>query len=236
MKERLQKILARAGIASRRAAEDLIRAGRVSVNGERISEVGASADPDVDHVEFDGRPLHFPAATRVIMLNKPVGYVSTSHLSRESGRSVMELVPSDRRYFTIGRLDRDTSGLLLLTDDGDLAYQLTHPKHGARKFYEVEVNCRLSDDELQQLCDGVILDDGEAHALEVKRLRGYHIRIVLGEGRKRQARRMVEALGARVRSLHRSGIETLRLGELPPGHWRELSSKEIAALRGSFKP
>ncbi len=231
MRERLQKILARAGIASRRASEDLIRAGRVRVNG-KVIDIGASADAEVDHIEFDGKPIVRPRASRVLLLNKPAGYVSTSRIDREKGRSVLDLVPSDRRYFTVGRLDRDSSGLLLLTDDGDLAYRLTHPKHGTRKYYELETNRRLEDEELDKLATGVMLDDGVARAVEVKRLRGYRIKLVLGEGRNREIRRMIEALDARVRSLHRTGVGPLRLQDLPLGHWRELSAQEIAALRG----
>lgn len=234
MKERLQKILARAGIASRRASEELIRAGRVRVNG-KVVDIGASADAEVDHIEFDGKPVVRPRASRVLLLNKPVGYVSTSRIDREKGRSVLDLVPSDRRYFTVGRLDRDSSGLLLLTDDGDLAYRLTHPKHGTRKYYELETNRRLEDEELDKLATGVMIEDGIARALEVKRLRGYRIKLVLGEGRNREIRRMIEALDARVRALHRTGVGPLRLQDLPLGHWRELSAKEIAALHGPAK-
>ncbi len=232
MKERLQKILARAGIASRRAAEELIRAGRVRVNG-KVAEIGDSAEADVDRIEFDGKPVRRPRSSRVLLLNKPVGYLSTSRIDREAGRSVLELVPSDRRYFTVGRLDRDSSGFLLLTDDGDLAFRLTHPKHGTRKYYEVETNRRLEDEELEKLAAGIMLDDGFARPIEVKRLRGYRLKIVLGEGRNREVRRMIETLDARVRSLHRTGVGPLRLDDLPVGHWRELSAKEIAALRGS---
>lgn len=231
MKERLQKTLARAGIASRRAAEELITEGRVSVNGEIVSQLGVSVDPEVDRVEFDGQALPPRKPPRVLMLNKPVGHVSTSRTSREMGKSVLELVPNDRRYFTVGRLDRDSSGLLLLTDDGDLAYVLTHPKHGARKVYAVETERRLTDKDLRRLQDGVQLDDGVARAAAVMRLKGTSLEIVLTEGRKRQIRRMISALGTRVRSLHRTQITDLRLGELPTGRWRELTPAEIAALQ-----
>ena len=162
MKERLQKTLARAGVASRRASEELIRDGRVRVNGRIITDMGISVDPESDRIEFDSRPLPIPRPPRVLMLNKPVGYVCTSRISRETAPSVLDLVPTDRRYFSIGRLDRDTSGLLLLTDDGDLAFRLTHPKHGTRKFYEVETNHRLTDEELAELEEGVMIDDGLA--------------------------------------------------------------------------
>jgi pseudouridine synthase len=233
LRERLQKILARAGIASRRACEELIAAGHVRLNGERVTTLGLTADPDVDRIEFDGRLLPKPPRPRVILLNKPVGYLSTSRVVREAGRSVLELVPSDRRYFTVGRLDRDSSGLLLLTDDGDLAFRLTHPRHGTRKYYDVETTRRLTDDELERLRIGVSLEDGLARAMEVRRLSGNHIKLVLAEGRNREIRRMMRVIDARVRTLHRTGIGTLRLGDLPLGHWRELAAGEVAGLRAS---
>ena len=233
MKERLQKTLARAGVASRRASEELIRDGRVRVNGRIITDMGISVDPESDRIEFDSRPLPIPRPPRVLMLNKPVGYVCTSRISRETAPSVLDLVPTDRRYFSIGGLDRDTSGLLLLTDDGDLAFRLTHPKHGTRKFYEVETNHRLTDEELAELEEGVMIDDGLARAVEVKRLPRNRIRVVLAEGRKHQVRRMIQAVGARVRSLRRSGLGPLRLGDLPEGQWRELTPREIHSLRGT---
>jgi pseudouridine synthase len=231
VKERLQKTLARAGIASRRAAEELIASGRVTVNGEVVIQMGISVDPEVDRIHFDGRPLQSPAPPKVLMLNKPVGYLSTSRPSREVGESVLTLVPRDRRYFSVGRLDRDSSGLLLLTDDGDLAYQLTHPKHGTRKVYEVETTRRMTMDDLSALRSGVDLEDGVATVASAKRLTGNSLEVVLSEGRKRQIRRMIAALGGRVRRLHRTRIANLSLGDLPPGHWRELTASEVAALR-----
>jgi 23S rRNA pseudouridine2605 synthase len=231
VKERLQKTLARAGIASRRAGEELITSGRVTVNGEVVTQLGITVDPEVDRIQFDGNSLPSPAPTRVLMLNKPVGYLSTSRPSREVGESVLKLVPNDRRYFTVGRLDRDTSGLLLLTDDGDLAYQLTHPKHGTRKVYKVETTRRMTDGDLAALRSGVQLEDGVASAESVKRLTGNSIELVLTEGRKRQIRRAIAALGGRVRCLHRIRIDNLRLGDLHPGRWRELTGSEVAALR-----
>lgn len=231
MKERLQKVLARAGVSSRRAAEEIILEGRVTVNGAMVSILGTTVDAQTDRILIDGRPLNLPDATRVLMLNKPAGYVSTSRTSREVGESVLELVPKDRRYFSVGRLDADSTGLLLMTDDGDLAYRLTHPRHGTRKHYRVETFRRLTDDDLVALRVGVALEDGLARAQTVRRGAGNTFHIVLAEGRKRQIRRMISALGHRVRALHRTQIGPLKLGDLPLGHWRPLTEEEISVLR-----
>ena len=230
MKDRLHKVLAQAGIASRRAAEELIRSGRVKVNGEVVQQMGRTVDVAVDHVEFDGQPIQPPLPPRVLMLNKPVGFVSTSRISREIGQSVLELVPRDRRYFIVGRLDRDSSGLLLLTDDGDLAYRLTHPSQGVRKTYLVETATPLMAYDIQRLRSGVILEDGMARAVSIKRVGGSRLEMVIAEGRKRQIRRMIREVGGRVRTLHRVQIGGLRLGEMSAGQWRELEPHEIAAL------
>jgi pseudouridine synthase len=165
------------------------------------------------------------------MLNKPRGYISTCLPSRERGKSVLELIPHDRRYFPVGRLDRDTTGLLLLTDDGELAYHLTHPKHGARKVYVVRTAALLTDTQLEQLHSGVFIEGVLARAVEVTRLDRNRIQIVLNEGRKRQIRRMIMEVGSEVVELHRTEIAGLSLGNLQPGEWRELDYTEIESLR-----
>jgi 23S rRNA pseudouridine2605 synthase len=230
MKERLQKILASRGIASRRDAERLIQDGRVSVNGEVVEELGSKADPDHDVILFNGRPLPQQRAPKVLMLNKPVGYLCTTRKSREEGRIVLDLVPSDRRYFPVGRLDKESSGLLLLTDDGELALRLTHPRYGTHKTYIAEVNAPVTDSDIQQLTDGVLLEDGLARAITADRLGQRRMRVVLGEGRKRQVRRMIAALGLRVISLRRVQIGDLDLGALRAGQYRELKPQEIEQL------
>lgn len=230
MKQRLQKILAQRGVASRRTAEKMILDARVTVNGTVISVLGTQADPDADEIRVDGRPLPPPQRARVLMLHKPPGYVSTCRTGRETGKSVLELVPADRRYFPVGRLDRDSTGLLLLTDDGDLAHHLMHPRHKVPKVYEVESDRPLPADGARQLTAGVHLQDGISRALAVSSMGDSVYRVILGQGRKRQIRRMFQALGMQVLRLHRVQIGALPLGDLPAGRWRELTAHEIEDL------
>ena len=230
MKQRLQKILAQRGIASRREAERMICAQRVTVNGIVIDVLGAQADADNDEIRLDGQLIPAPRISRVLMLNKPEGFVSTCRIGRERGKSVLELVPADRRYFPVGRLDRDSSGLLLLTDNGDLAYRLTHPRHKVPKFYDVTCENPLNPGIIHQLKTGILLDDGPARAIEILISGKYTCHVILGEGRKRQIRRMFAAVGVRISRLHRTQIGNLKLETLPLGHWRELSTREIETL------
>jgi pseudouridine synthase len=229
--ERLQKFMARRGIASRRAAEQMILEGRVEVNGSTITRLGIKIDPESDHVKVDGRTVPREKTPRVLMLNKPSGVLSTSKTGKETGPTILDFVPRDRRYFSVGRLDKNSTGLLLITDDGDLAYQLTHPKFGTEKEYLVETRERLTDDQLDQLTSGVNLDDGIAAAARLKRAGPKRIRIVLREGRNRQIRRMIAAVGGRVTRLVRVRFAGLTLGELKEGKWRALTSEEINSLR-----
>jgi pseudouridine synthase len=230
VKQRLQKILAQRGVASRRAAERIMLDGRVTVNGAVISLLGTPADPDTDDIRVDGRPIPPPQKARVLMLHKPEGYLSTCRPGRETGKGVLELVPADRRYFPVGRLDRDSSGLLLLTDDGDFAHRLMHPRHKVPKTYEVECDAPLPAGGMQQLRSGLSLEDGVARALAVSAVGHGAYRVILGQGRKRQIRRMFQALGVRVLRLHRVQIGALPLGQLPAGRWRELTAEEIEDL------
>ncbi len=231
MTERLQKFLARRGVCSRRAAEKLIVEGLIAVNGTIVSELGSRVDPAKDSVTVDGEPVPKERRHKVLMLNKPVGYLSTCKPDREKGISFLELIPDDRRYYPVGRLDRDTTGLLLITDDGELAYTLTHPKFGSDKTYIVETEPPLTDIQLRKLKTGVLLDDGYAKALNVKRNGKKSLLLTLREGRNREIRRMMEALDVKVVHLHRDSFSGVELGSLRPGRWRELSPFEIDKLK-----
>jgi 23S rRNA pseudouridine2605 synthase len=235
--ERLQKYLARAGVASRRAAEDLIVAGRVSVNDVTVTGLGTKIVPGVDRVCVDGRQVEPPAEVVYLMLNKPAGVVTT--MDDPQGRpTVARYVPSaGPRLFPVGRLDAATTGLLLLTNDGDLAHALMHPRHHVPKVYRADVDGVPDPADLRRLREGVELDDGrtspaQARLLERRADRAV-VEIVLREGRKRQVRRMLSAVGHPVRSLTRVAYGPLPLGDLPPGAVRALSQDEVAALRAA---
>lgn len=231
---RLQKILADAGVASRRAAEALIAAGRVSVNGCIVATLGTKANPERDDIRVDGRPLARAAPPVYLALNKPAGYVSTA--SDERGRpTVLDLVRDvPARLYPVGRLDRDSEGLLLLTNDGDLALRLTHPRYGVEKEYAVLLDREPRPEALGLLATGIDLDGRRTAPARVRRLErapaGVWIAIALHEGRKRQIRRMCAALGLHVLRLIRVRIGPVRLGTLPPGAYRPLTSKEVEAL------
>lgn len=233
---RLQRFLARAGVASRRGSEDLMTAGRVAVNGAIVSELGAKVDPAVDRVTVDGREVRLGAAPAYHMLNKPDGYVTT--MSDPQGRpTVAELLPADAPagLFPVGRLDRDVTGLLLLTSDGDLAHRLLHPRHHVWKIYRAEVDGEPSAADLRALAEGIELDDGPTAPARVNLLWSEgsraEVEIALREGRKRQVKRMLAAVGHPVRSLRRTAFGPLELGDLAPGATRSLTEAEIAALR-----
>ena len=233
MTERLQKIISARGVASRRAAEEMIKAGRVSING-RIASLGESADPETDEILLDGRPLPSPQGNVYIMLNKPRGYVTT--LSDEKGRqNVSELVADcGVRVYPIGRLDMDSEGLLLLTNDGEFANALMHPKHEVNKTYEVWVT-GYHEAATVLLCRPISLDGYQIRKPEVKLLRAEGSKakylVTIHEGRNRQIRRMCEAAGMRVTRLRRISEGNLKLGELPLGKWRHLTEEEVAGLR-----
>jgi 23S rRNA pseudouridine2605 synthase len=230
MKERLQKILAQRGLCSRRRAEDLIREARVVLNGSIVHTVGTLADPATDDIVVDGKALPRLKPPRILALHKPVGYLCTSWKGREQGLTVFDLLPQDRRYFTIGRLDRDSSGLLLVTDDGYLAEHLAHPRYGTKKTYMVETDQPLTEDMRTKLRTGVRLEDGLARAEAVSKMTARRMRLTLIGGKKRQIRRMLLALGRRVLTLHRVEIGSFRLGRLPVGTWRELTESDIKLL------
>jgi 23S rRNA pseudouridine2605 synthase len=232
--ERLQKVLARAGVGSRRTNEMLIAEGRVTVNGE-VAVLGRRVDPGRDRVALDGVPVVVDATVVHWVLNKPAGYVTTAHDTH--GRpTVLDLVPGEPRVFPVGRLDLETEGLLLLTNDGDLAQLLTHPRHGVEKEYFVEVEGKPSPAALRRLREGVELDDGPtlpARARIVQEspaLTTTALAIVVKEGRKRMVRRMCATVGHPVVRLARTRIGPLRDPRLAPGTWRALATEEVRAL------
>jgi 23S rRNA pseudouridine2605 synthase len=226
---RLQTYIAHAGICSRRKAEHHILDGRVAVNGMVVTRLGTQIDPAADRVEVDGRPVMLDADPLVyIMINKPAGYItSCRHGSR---KIVMDLIDIEKRIFPVGRLDKDSTGLLLLTSDGDLHLRLTHPSFDHEKEYEVSVADPISDPALAQLRNGIVIDGTRTRKAGVRRLTDRSFRIILKEGRKRQIRRMVESVGNRVTGLHRIRVANLRLGDLAPGKWRYLTKSEISDL------
>jgi len=230
--ERLQKILARAGWGSRRACEELVRQGRVFVNGQRAT-LGQSADPARDRITVDGSRVRGPSAPSYIALHKPVGVVSTTH-AQDRRPTVTDLVASPHRLFPVGRLDADSEGLILLTDDGDLAQKLSHPRYGHEKEYRVLLDRRPDDGQLEAWRKGVVLDDGRRTAAADVRREGKGanawIRIVMAEGRKRQIRRTADSLGLRVERLIRVRFGPLRLGDLGPGEWRPVPASTFQAL------
>ena len=247
MNIRLQKLLSQAGIASRRAAEKLIAEGRVSVNGVTVREMGTRADPASDDVRVDGVRLKGAQRQRYILLNKPVGFVSTRS-DPQRRPTVMDLLGVREYVYPVGRLDYDTEGLLLLTNDGELAAQLTHPSHGVDRTYEARVAGIPDEEALQRLRQGIPLDGRRTAPADVALLtrsrpaldrqsaaaRGRDesvLRMTIREGRNRQVRRMCEAVGHPVRALRRIRIGSLQDRRLKPGQWRELTAEEVRGLR-----
>lgn len=232
---RLQKYLADAGVASRRASEKIIAEGRVAVNGEIIREMGVQVDENYDEVTVDGERIKNTVKKEYIMLNKPVGFITT--VSDDKGRpTVMELVSDiNARIYPVGRLDYDTEGLLLLTNDGDLTYRITHPKHDIKKTYVAEVTGDVSMETIVQLRRGVVIDGQKTSPAEVEVVGatqyGTKIEITIHEGRNRQVRKMFEALGCIVKKLRRTHEAGLTLGHLPLGKWRKLSESEVNMLK-----
>lgn len=234
---RLQKILAQAGICSRRGCEALIAAGRVTVNGDR-AVVGQKIQA-ADAIAVDGRPVQaHRQGFAYYALNKPRGVVST--VRDEWGRrTVLDLVRPPARVYPVGRLDADSEGLVLLTNDGELAHRLTHPRYQVPKVYEVEARGSITEAELVRLQRGIRLDDGPARAAEAVLLSRMAaaslVRLVMTEGRKHEVRRLLAAIGHEVLSLRRTAIGPLALGALEVGRWRTLSAEEVGALRGAVR-
>lgn len=232
---RLQKFIAECGIASRRGAEKIIESGRVSVNGETIDFMGFIVDPEKDVVEIDGNVITAEAKKYYIMLNKPKNYVTT--VSDDLDRpTVMQLVGGiNARIYPVGRLDFDTTGLLIMTNDGDFANMLMHPKNIVKKAYIARVDRPLLEEQLERLCKGIELDGvmtAPAKAENIKNpKKGIEVKIVIHEGRNRQVRRMLEAVGVNVLSLKRISVGPLTLGNLPEGKWRHLSTAEVNKMK-----
>lgn len=233
--ERLQKILSRAGISSRRAAEALILAGRVKVNGKAIRELGAKADPEVDVILVDGKPIRSPKFHRYFAYYKPRGVVVTKR--DDFGRkTVFDLLDLPKAVNAVGRLDKESEGLLLLTDDGELLQRYTHPSFQVRKVYHVQVSRLPSAEERRRMREGIQLEEKEVHAFSVKELKlgeGLWLEIVLGEGIKREIRRMLETFGIAVKRLIRMKHGEVELGALKPGQKIELSASLLKKVRRS---
>jgi pseudouridine synthase len=232
--ERLNKFLAQAGVASRRQADSLIRTGRVSVNGAVVLEMGVQIDPQNDLVEVDGRKIKQRVKYEYIILHKPPGYLSTVRDPFQRP-TVIDLLPkTESRLYPVGRLDLDTSGLLFFTNDGDLALALTHPRHLVEKVYQVKVSGIPTDSELQELSQGILLDDGwtAPAKIAIDRIENGNaiIMVTLREGRKRQVKRMMLAISHPVLSLRRIAMGPLTLGKLKPGEWRRPSESELKQL------
>lgn len=224
---RLNAYLARAGVASRRKADELIKAGRVTVNGEpgQLNTFVASSD----RVELDGRPLA-KQQLAYVLLHKPAGVVTTAH-DPQGRPTVVDLVGHDSRVVPVGRLDADTTGVLLLTNDGELAHRLAHPRYGVEKVYEAEVEGRPGAEVLRRLREGIELEDGPTAPAGARVIAPGRVELVLHEGRTHQVKRMLDAVDHPVRRLHRSRYAGLTLGSLAPGAWRELTRAEVDALR-----
>jgi 23S rRNA pseudouridine2605 synthase len=226
---RLAKYLATTGLASRRASEEIIRAGRVTMAGEVVTDPARDVEPG-DAVAVDGRPVS-PVHERVMYaLNKPAGVVSTAR-DPQGRPTVVTLVPQTERLYPVGRLDIDTTGLILLTNEGDLAHRLTHPSFEVEKTYRAVVGGPpIRDGALRALRDGIELDDGRTAPARVRRVSADTIEITIHEGRKRQVKRMCEAVGHPVKRLERVAFGPLQLGDLPRGRWRQLGAGEVDQL------
>jgi 23S rRNA pseudouridine2605 synthase len=231
---RLQKVLAEAGIGSRRQCEELITAGRVTVDGQVVTELGTKVDPEIAEVRIDGEPVPRAARRLYYMLNKPTGVVSTTR--DPTGRPrVLDLVPDAQRLFTVGRLDLSSEGLILITNDGPLANLLAHPRYGVEKTYQAQVAGMPQTEVLDRLRAGVRLAEGMAHAKRVT-VKSQHkqstiLELVLDEGRNREIRRLLAQVGHKVLKLKRIALGPVRLGDLAPGEYRPLRREEVDALR-----
>jgi pseudouridine synthase len=237
MKQRINRILSQAGVTSRRKADELIRSGRIMLNGQRVLEMGVKAEWGKDSIKLDGKEIPGPRNRLYIMLNKPFGYISS--LSDPEGRPVITDLIKDipRRLYPVGRLDFDSLGLLLMTDDGDFSHRLTHPKYHIPKTYKVTVSGSVTSETLENLRHGVKLDDGlsgNAKAALVKQAGNRSIlRVTVYQGRNRMVRRMIEAVGCSVIHLMRTGFGSLEIGNLKVGKYRFLTEEEVKELKRS---
>jgi 23S rRNA pseudouridine2605 synthase/23S rRNA pseudouridine2604 synthase len=229
---RIQKFLSQAGVCSRRRAETYIQAGRITVNGSVVTQLGTKIDPQSDRVELDGVRVEALEERVTIALNKPQGYVTSC--SHPGEKTVMELIDLDQRVYPVGRLDKNSTGLLLLTNDGDLHLRLSHPSFDHEKEYEVTVARPITDGALAKMAEGLPLMGTQTRPAKIERISSRRFRMVLQEGKNRQIRRMVRKVGHRVEKLRRIRVAHIRLGRLAKGKWRYLSPKELAMLRGRF--
>ena len=232
---RLQKFLAEAGIASRRKAEELIEQGKVKVNGQTVTALGTKIKPDIDVVEYNGKKVSVEEEKVYILLNKPIGYVTTAK-DQFSRDTVLDLVKVKQRVVPVGRLDMYTSGALILTNDGDFVYKVTHPKHEVEKTYNVTIRGNVSNEDLEKLRSGLVIDEyktSEAKARILKREEEKNItrvEVIIHEGRNRQVRKMFEAIGKNVIALHRSKIGKIAVNDMKLGTWRFLKPQETQSL------
>ena len=225
---RLQKFMAHAGICSRRKAEQYIAEGRVRINGKVVTAMGTLVDPATDKVDCDGKPAKTGLQSIYVALNKPKGFVSSCE--HPGQRVVTELVKIPGRLYPIGRLDKDSTGLILLTNDGDLHLKLSHPRYDHEKEYQVGLEKEISDSDLARLAGGVMIHGRKTRPAKVKRLGEKEFAITLKEGRNRQIRHMARAVDNEVRTLHRVRVAHVELGNLPSGQWRLLTDQEVKAF------
>ena len=225
---RLQKFLSQAGICSRRKGEEYIRQGRIKVNSEIVTELGTKVDAEKDRVEFDGRCVALKSEPVYIALNKPKGYVTSCDHPGE--KIVLDLINIDQRVYPIGRLDKDSTGLLILTNDGSLHHRLSHPSFDHEKEYDVTVSRPISNGSLRSIAQGIPLMGTKTRPAKIRRISSSRFRIILKEGRNRQIRRMVRKVGNRVTALRRIRVSTVKLGSLAEGAWRNLTEREKKAL------
>jgi 23S rRNA pseudouridine2605 synthase len=231
--ERLQKILSQAGVASRRASEQLMLDGRVTVNGATVLTLGTKADASRDDIRVDGRRIKIPERHLYLLLNKPRGYVTTRS-DPQKRPTVIDLLDGVREYvYPVGRLDYDSEGLLILTNDGDLASRLTHPRHGVARVYEVRVLGVPDEHDMKRLARGVTIDGQRTGPAEVISLGPSRLRITVREGRNRQVRKMCDAIGHPVDELRRVAIGPVRDARLKVGRWRPLTAQEVERLRAA---
>lgn len=238
MEERLQKYLAECGVASRRKCEEYILQGKIKINGQVITTLGKKVNTDLDKVEFEGKLVKKEnTEKKYILLNKPIGYVTTSN--EQFGREkVLDLIKTNKRVVPVGRLDMYTSGALILTNDGDFVYKVTHPKHEIEKTYIVTVHGEVSDEEIEKLKNGVQIENYITSKAKAKKIqynpekKQTRIVITIHEGKNRQVRKMCEAIGKKVIALHRSKIGNIEVKDLPLGKWRYLTQNEVRDILG----
>lgn len=225
---RLQKFLSTAGVCSRRQGESYIKNGLVKVNGQVVTELGTKIDPDTDQVAVDGRVVKVDMESVYVALNKPRGYVTSC--KQENEKIILDLIDIPQRVYPVGRLDKDSTGLIILTNDGALHHRLSHPSFDHEKEYDVVVANPITDGALRKLEDGLPMMGTKTRPAEIKRISSRRFRIVLKEGKNRQIRRMVRKVGNRIAQLKRIRVSNVRLGKLPEGGWRYLKEKEKEAL------